>query len=141
MKQNSLQKGRAASIPAGALFGAMCAMIWTLLASGILSWLVHTEKMAEQNIGYGSMVILLTASVLGATISFAKVKRQRAVACLSAGGIYLLILLAINALFFGGQYTDVGVTATLVIGGSGVAIFLGMERGKRKRGVGRKIRI
>lgn len=141
MKQNSLQKGRATSIPAGALIGAMYALIWTLLTSGVLGWLIYTEKMAEENIGYGSMVILLTASVLGALVSYGKVKRQRAVACLSAGGIYLLILLAITALFFGGQYTGVGVTSVLVIGGSGVAIFVSMERGNRKRGVGRKIRI
>ena len=36
--------------------------------------------------------------------------------CLAAGGGYYLCLLAITALFFGGQYQGVGVTALMVLG-------------------------
>ena len=138
MKRNGIAKGRAMSIPGGARLGAVYSILWTLTASSLLSWLIHTQKLEEQAIGYGSMVILLSASIVGAVISYRKVKRLRVAACFSAGGIYYLILLGITAIFFGGQYTGMGVTALLVLGGSATAIFMSMEH---SRGKGRKIRI
>ena len=138
MNHGAMHKGRAMTIPGGALLGAVYALLWTLIASGLLGWLIQTEQLAEKSVGYGSMVILLTASMLGAGMAYRKVKHQRAIVCLTSGGIYLMLLLAVTALFFGGQYSGFGVTVFLIMGGSAATIFLGMER---KRGRGRKIKI
>ena len=138
MKKKPLRTGRAMTIPGGALLGAGSALLWTLITSGLLGWLIHTEKLTEDTVGYGSMLILLTASILGSSVSYRKTKRQRAISCLSAGGCYLLFLFSITAMFFGGQYTGIGVTVLLVLGGTAAAIFLGLEHAQGK---GRKIRI
>ena len=138
MNHGAMHKGRAMTIPGGALLGAVYALLWTLMASGLLGWLIQTEQLAEKSVGYGSMVIFLTASMLGAGMAYRKVKHQRAIVCLSSGGIYQMLLLAVTALFFGGQYYGFGVTVFLIMGGSAATIFLGMER---KRGRERKIKI
>lgn len=132
--------GRAMTLPGGAALGALYAFVWTLVSSGILAWLVHSQRIPETAIGYGSMVILLTASVLGAWIAYKKVKRQRAAVSAAAGGMYFIMLLALTALFFGGQYTGVGVTALLILGGSAAAALLGMGKGRSSNPKIRKIR-
>ena len=141
MKRNGSHNGRASTVPGGMIFGAMVGFVWTLILSGILGWLIHRQIFDEMTLGYGSMAILLTASVLAAKVSYGKIQRQRAIACLGAGAVYLLILVGITAFFFGGQYSGFGVTALLVLGGSGAAVFLTMERQNRKTGRGRKIRL
>ena len=133
--------GHTMTMPGGALFGAALAMAWTLMAAAFVGWLLHSERILESGIGYGSMGILLSASMLGAAVAQRKVQRQRLLAAAGAGGIYFLMLLGLTALFFGGQYTGFGVTALLVMGGSLVTALLA---GRQKRGGypgSRKIRI
>ena len=141
MKRNGKYSGRAMSITGGATFGAGCALLWTLAGSALLAWLIHTQKLAEERVGYGSMVILLSASVMGSLVSYGKTKRQRLVTCLSSAGIYLMMLLGMTAFFWGGQYTGIGVTALLVIAGSGASVLVSMERERRGVRKTRKIRI
>ena len=140
MKRFSKNEGRALSLPAGAVFGGIVALIWTLLSAGILAWLVDGEQIGTSSVGYGSMGILLSASALGASLAWRKVRRQRMVTCLCSGGVYLLLLLGITALFFGGQYTGFGVTVLLILGGSGMASFAGAGQGSRTGRRYRKIR-
>lgn len=131
--------GRAMPLPMGAALGAMCGLAWTFLSSAFLGWMIRKQWLEMDSVGYGSMIILLTASMLAAGISYRKVKIRRLLSCVSGGIGYFLLLLAMTALFFGGQYSGFGVTCLLILGGSLAAVFLGMEseRGIRK---GRKIR-
>ena len=129
MKSGTRNTGHAVSLPAGAVIGASAALLWTLTASGILAWLILKGKLQQETVGYGSMVILLLGSILGGLIAKKKVKRQLLLTTFSAGAVYLMMLLAITALFFGGQYSGFGVTALLVLGGSGTAALMGI--GKR----------
>ena len=140
MKTYGKNRGRAMPLPMGAALGALYGFLWTLIGSGILSWMFHKEWVEMESVGYGSMVILLTASILAGLTGYRKVKRRRLLTCISSGMGYLLMLLALTALFFGGQYSGVGVTALLILGGSAAAVFIGMEseRGNRK---GRKIHV
>ena len=141
MNGNKMRNGRALSIPGGIVYGALAGFGWTMILSGILGWLIHKQYLQEAAVGYGSMVILLSASILAAMVSYGKIKRQRAASCFGAGGVYLLILVGITAFFFGGQYSGFGVTSMLILGGSGAAVFITMERQNRKTGKGCKIRI
>lgn len=131
MVVNQKVTGKSSSLPAGLAMGGITSLGITLLLAALLAKLLETETIAEENIGYGIMILLLTASALGALVSFSKVKRQRLLVCLLSGLVYLAILLSITALFFGAQYEAVGVTALLVIGGSLVAGLLGL---REKRG-------
>lgn len=138
MVVNQKPTGRAASMPAGLVFGAVVSLGITLVCAAVLAKLVDMERLAWENIGYGIMVLLLLASFSGAMAAFAKIKRQRMLVCAVSGVVYFGILLSITALFFGGQYDSVGVTAALVLAGSIAAGLLGLrgEGGKK----GRKLR-
>ena len=119
--------GRAMTLPAGVLLGAGMAFIWTIAMSAVMAKLIEMEVFPESAVGYGSMVILLTASALASTTAWRKVKHQRAIVCMCAGGVYFLILLAVTAVFFGGQFDAVGVTAAVVMAGSGSTVILGLR--------------
>lgn len=107
----------------------------TVGAAALLAKLVDSETIPWENIGYGVMVLLLLASFLGALTAYGKIKRQRLMVCLMTGGGYFAVLLAMTALFFGGQYDSVGVTFLLILAGSGTAGLLGLRqgRGEKKR--------
>lgn len=134
MTIKSKATGRAASLPASLAIGVGFALLWTVLGAMLVAKLVDNEVMPQESIGYGSMAILLTASFLAAAVSFGKLRRQRVPVCLGAGGAYFLCLLAVTALFFGGQYEGMGVTAVLVLLGAGAAILPGCRgRGGNSR--------
>ena len=136
MVVNRKVTGKTMSMPAGLAAGAAVSQGETLLFAGVLAKLVDSERMAMENIGYGIMLLLLTASFLGALVSFGKIRRQRMLVCGVSGLIYFAMLLSITALFFGGQYSAVGVTALLVLAGSAAAALLGLRQnggGKRKK--------
>ena len=79
--------------------------------------------------------ISLAVTLAGAAVAVGKIKRRRVYVCLLSGGIYYGILLAMTALFFGGQYQGMGVTALLVLAGSGLVALLGLrgEKGAKPR--------
>lgn len=131
--------GTASSMPAGLAMGGAVSLGITLLGSAVLAWLVHGERMDLDKIGYGILVLLLLGAFLGAEVAFRKIRRQRLLVCAASGVIYFGLLMALTALFFGGQYSAVGVTALLILAGSGTAGLLGLSGGRG--GKGHKIRL
>lgn len=131
--------GRASSMPAGLAMGGLCSLAVTFVGASILAKLIDGNTLPESSIGYGIMVILILASFFGAMLAFHKIKRQRAVVCMASGVILYLVLLGMTALFFGGQYSGVGVTALLILCGSGLAVLLGLR--EKRGGKVQKIKI
>lgn len=127
--------GRTMSMPGGLAMGGMTSLLITLVGTAALAWLIHRQRMEMENVGYGIMALLLAASFLGAVTAYRKIRRRRMLVCAASGAVYLGLLLCIPALFFGGQYSGVGVTALLVLAGSACAGLLGLGQG---RGAGRK---
>ena len=127
MVMNRKPTGRASSMPAGIGWGIVTELSVTVALAALLAKLVETERMQESAIGYGVMVILVLASFVGAWVSAAKIKRQRLVVCLLSAVIYFALLLSMTALFFGGQYSGVGVTGILVLCGGMLAILAGLR--------------
>lgn len=130
MGVNVKSTGRAVSMPAGFGIGALFAAVWTVIGSMVVAKLMETESIQENAMGYGAVMILLSASFLSALVAFQKIKHRRALVCLGMAGIYFLMLLATTALIFGGQYTNVGVTALVVGAGGGAAALLGVRKGR-----------
>ena len=130
MVVNKKVTGTSKSMAAGLAVGTLVSLLITLFGAAVIANLVLSEKMASQGIGYGAVLVLLLASAAGAWIAAAMVKHRWLVVCMGAGGSYYLMLLAITALFFGGQYQGMGVTALLVLGGCGAIALLGL-RGER----------
>ena len=124
MTVNRKVTGTAVSVPMGIGIGCGISMILTLLGSGVVAKMIAEEILQETAIGYGAMVILLLSSILGSAIAVNKVKKRKLQVSLAVGAGYFLLLLAMTALFFGGQYQGMWVTALLVFAGSGTVTLL-----------------
>jgi len=126
------------SAAAGLALGGGVSLLITLLSAAVLAWMVDKERLAWEKIGYGIMVTLLLASMLGARFAYSRVKRQPLLICALSGVVYLGLLLSITALFFGGQYDGAVITSVLILGGSlaaGLLPSLGKRNtpGKRRK--------
>lgn len=127
----------------GLAVGWAVSMMLTLLLSMLAGLLIYNERFPETAVGYTAMAAVLLSSSLGATAAVKRIKRRRAYVCALSGALYYASLLAVTALFFGGQYSGMGVTALLVIAGCGSVILMGLrgERGGhmhgRKTGAGK----
>lgn len=133
MVTNRKPSGRAATIPIGLLTGGIVALISTLALTALLAKLMEGEILPEENIGYGVMIMLLVSAFLGSATACIRVKRQFLMTAALSGVVYILLLLSITALFFGGQYSGVGVTVLLVCCGSLLAAMVFSRGGKGRK--------
>ena len=125
MTVNQKVTGTALSMPVGLGLGTLVSLGITGLLSALTAWLILSGKLSEGSVGYCAMVILLVSSAAGAATAIGKIKRRRLQAGLTSGGIYFACLLAATALFFGGSYQGIGVTALMVFCGCTLVILLG----------------
>lgn len=138
MVTNQKATGKAMSIPGGLAVGVTTSLITMMLCICLLAALIDREVLQWKQIGYGIMLVLLASSAIGSVVSCHKIKHQILLVGVLSGSIFYMMLLGITALFFGGQYEAVGVTALLTIGGSIAASLL--TAGGGKAGKGRKNR-
>lgn len=128
MVANQKVTGRAVPFPAGLAMGVgVCAVI-TVAMAGVTAWIESKEVIADNGVGYCAMLTLLLSSLAGALTAAGKIKRVRLASCMACGVCYFLLLLAVTALFFGGQYSGVGITGLLIFGGSLAATLMGCRR-------------
>ena len=123
--------GRAASIPGGLASGALVNILITLMLTAVIAKMVQSGLLSQDQIGYGIMFLLFFSSVAGAMTAQSRVKHRRMLVSLLSGLIYIVILLSVTALFFGGQYAGFGVTVLLIMGGTGTVAILSGSRGGR----------
>ena len=135
MRMNHKPTGTAMSMSAGLTVGGICSLMITLAMSAVIAKMMEREVIAQGNIGYFGIGILLLSTMAGALISFGRSKRRRMIVCLVSGLIYYCILLLITTLCFGGQYQGVGITGLVVLCGSCCAGLLGLrDQTKSRRG-------
>lgn len=140
MVSNQKVTGRAMPMPAGIGLGVGVSAGTTLAGAMALAWLVHKETLAEPSIGYGVMLLVLLSAWAGALIAARRIKRRRMTVCLLTGLGYYVTLLAVTALFFGGQYRGMGVTALLALTATAAAGLLGLKREDSRKNKVRKYR-
>ena len=124
MTVNQKVTGTAVSVPAGLILGTAVSLGITAALSALAAWLILGGTVPEAGTGYCAMVILLLSAAAGSATAIRKTKRLRLRMGLAAGGIYWVCLLAATALFFGGRYEGIGVTALMVFCGSMLVILL-----------------
>ena len=130
--------GRTSSVPAGLALGAGVSAVVTGLMTAALAGLLNQETIPWETVGYGILIMVMLSAYLGALTAWSKIRRQRLMICMMSGLVYFGMLLSVTALFFGGQYQAVGVTALLVAGGSGCAAVTGTGKGRRRQRVNTK---
>ena len=95
--------------------------------------------MKEESIGYGVLILMMISSCGSVLVASRKSKGNKLViAGITAVGFFVS-LIAITALFFNGQYSGVGETLLLIIGGSLCAVLI-MSRRKTTHKIRRKKR-
>jgi hypothetical protein len=124
---NQKVTGKAIPIAAGLALGAGASVLISLLAVSILSYMILTEKISPESIGYCAMVTLWLASAGGSWLAAATVKHRWLPICLGVGGIYYGLLAGITVMFFGGQFQGMFVTALMILAGSGSVALLGLR--------------
>ncbi len=122
------KRGKAMSMPAGILAGAGAGLASAIAGAVAAGNMLDRMWITMDSVGYAAMVILLISSFLAAQIAWNRVRHQRVAVSLGAGGVYYLTLLAMTALFFGGQYTGMGVTGMLIFAGCGCSVMIGLYR-------------
>lgn len=126
------------TMPLGLGTGTLICIIITLAGAMLIATLVNGERISEEAIPYGVMILVLAASVSGAAVSAFCVKKSYLVVCLLTGICYFAVLLATTALFFGGEYRGIGATAAIILAGSGGTALIsakGKPNGKTKHKV------
>lgn len=124
MLVNHKPTGTASGMAAGLCWGTVAALMLTMLLSGVLAFFISREVVAQENLGYGVMIILFLGGVLGFSVSYKRIKRRRLLVFLLSALSFLVSLTALTALFFGGQFEGIFPTAMLIIGGNGAAFLL-----------------
>lgn len=133
MALNKKDSGKASAMTIGILFGVLVSVLISLVSSSILAGLISGEKMSADAVGYGTAVILVVASSVGAWTANAKIKHHRTQVCLITGGVYFLVLLAFTAMLFDGQYRGLGISAICVLAGCTVVALLGIRDKKSRK--------
>lgn len=124
--------GMAVSMPRGLLEGTGTSLLLTILLVAVIAKLVDSETLAWEQIGYGIMLTLMITSATGAFITARRIKHRILIVTILFSIIYILSLLMLTALAFGGQYEAVGETMFLVIACSLATGLVEVRRGERK---------
>ena len=112
------------------MVGTIVSMAVMLVGAAICAALISAETIPAEAMGYCTLGILLISAFAGAAVAAGKGIEKRLYMSLGIGGAYMVVLFAISALFFGGQYEGIGVTALVVLSGCVLPVLLGMNRRK-----------
>lgn len=132
MSKHQKITGRASSVPAGLASGAAVSVMTTGGLTVLMAMLLEQESITWEMAGYGILIMIMLSAFLGALTACTRIRRQRLLVSVMSGGLYFAILLSVTALFFGGQYQAVGVTALLIAGGCTCSVLLTGRQGKRR---------
>ncbi len=129
-KKQRTSSGKAYAMPAGIGLGILAAIIITLLGAILLTGMIAGERMELEALGYAIMAVLFLGGLVGAVVAMLAVKHRKLQVCMLTGAGYYLVLLASNAMFFGGQYEGLLTTALLILAASGVTAIIGSREAK-----------
>jgi hypothetical protein len=108
------------NLPLGIGIGLSVALILTLIGAVVVTSMLSAQQMEVEAMDFGIVPVQFIATFAGATVSMVCIGKMKMQVSLITAGMYLLVLLAANAIFFGGAYSGVG-GSTLVVAISGVA--------------------
>lgn len=109
---------RVKNIPTGIMTGTLVGAVLILAGIFLITILLLTERLQIDNTGLVVMSITLVAALAGSFTSAMTTRSNLLLVTVSTGGALLLILLAITAVFFEGQFAGFPATLALVMGSS-----------------------
>lgn len=128
MFKQKAHSDRGKSIPVGLAIGIAVSMITMLCCAAAAAWMVSAEKIGEGSMGFITGMIHILSAAAGALTAAILVKRLRLQICLLTGLGYYMILLAVTALMFEGQYRGLGSAGLMItISCAAVALISGKK--------------
>lgn len=127
------------TIPVAILIAVIVSLLVTVLGSSVVSFLIHRELIQETAMVYGVVILLLVSSYAGGVTGYGKAKEKRLLVSMLSALFYFLILMAMTAIIFGGKYSGIGVTGTVIFCGAALAAL--PNRVRSRGGKRRKIKI
>ncbi len=120
-----------ASMGLGIGIGILVSVLITVIGAMILAWLMAQEKMELSSSNAASALIHYLSAFSGIMIATVLTKKNKLPVVGAVAGGYFLILLAVTALIFGGEYQGFlgGLIFTLL--GGGAVMVLSIKRKKR----------
>ena len=115
--------------------GVVASMLSAVILCGVLAYLVASERISENSIGYGVMAILFVSSLLGGCISKYRERNRGILCCVVSGIMFLFVLVGVTALFFDGEFRGVIPNTSMILCGSAVAAILYKPSLRKSRGV------
>lgn len=115
---------------AGIAIGWGTSLLATVLACGIITWLIHNEHITQNAMTWAAAIAALSSALLGCTVSMGIVKGKKLIICVITAAAYFITLLAITAMVFEGEYSDVETNAGMILAGGAIALLPTIIRGK-----------
>lgn len=119
------------SIPKAIGYSLIVSMITSLLGILAAAYLIYNEIIIQENMGVVVTVVLLLSSAASAITAINTAKRMRLQMSLLSGVAYYLLLLSVTALFFGGEYSGIVLTAVTILASCGIVAIGDMFVNKR----------
>ena len=120
--------------------GSAVSVVVAMITVSVFAALISAETITPAWADYCSLASLLLSATVGSATAVRSATEKQLYLSLAVGGVYLLVLLAMTALLFGGQYRGVGVSAFVVFSGAILAVLIGQGRGNRSKSRRNKIR-
>ena len=119
------------------LIGTATSILTSVIGAAITAWVISTGKAPQSGTNTAGWIILFLSAACGSWIASKMAEGKKLQTAMITGGAYLMILILMTALFFGGQYQGMGVSGIIVFGVCAIIAFLPTKnspaRGKRKR--------
>ena len=104
-----------------------------VLGAMVEAYMIHTDMMSLNGVGYASAVTMLVASFLAALIGGrGTTGKARLITVLAAGIGLCIVLFVCNIALFGADLSGAGITMLLILGCS-LSVFLLLSKGHGKK--------
>lgn len=111
------------SIPMAIGIGTLISFLTMIIGAAVMTLLLANQTIEESAIGYGVLLVTILSVVIGSVVSILLAHSRVLIVSLCTTLSFALILLAMTAMFFGGQYSGVPVTL-MVMAGSAISVAL-----------------
>ena len=108
-------------MPAGIAVGTGISWVCMLLMAALLAWLVSTQRIGENGIGYGIMVILPFSTFVGCLAAYGRIRHARlTVSAMLCAVVYISLI--VFGFLFGGKMEGFLLHGALVMAGGGISM-------------------
>ena len=117
-------RNETASIPAAVFLGTVVSTAVTLIGAVVVAALISNAIISDNSIGYSVLLLALVSAFLGCSASILIARRRLLIVSICTAIVFLLVLLSVTAIFYGGQYSGIPATVLVILGGGISSVLL-----------------